>query len=118
MSVSEQFDSAKGITQSVTLSRFQILELLTQHDRGISTRELAEMSRCPGWYSRDFRASLHARLRKLWRYGLVKRRLNRWLRPYHARCGVYLWTISTRGKVRLEWAKQKSLLDRQDRDGR
>ena len=100
------------------MTRFELLDLLSRQDRAISCRELAEKFRCPGWYSRGFRASLNARLRKLRRYGLVKRRLNRWLRPYHARCGVYLWTISTRGKVRLEWAKQKSLLDRQDRDGR
>lgn len=92
------------------LSRFDILELLSRQDYGISCRQLAEMSRRPGWYSREFRTSLNARLRKLWRYGLVKRRLYLGLRPYHARSGVFLWRISTRGRVRLQWAKERGLI--------
>src|SRR5690348_17324178 len=100
----------QGNHRKAQITRFEILALLEQQDRAISCREIAEMLRCPAWYSRDVRASLHARLRKLWRWGLVKRRLNPYIRPLYARCGVYLWTLSTRGRARLHWARKQGLV--------
>lgn len=104
--------------RKVQITRFDILAVLAQQDRAISCREMAEMLGCFGWYSRDFRSSLTARLGKLWHWGLVKRRLNPCPRPYHARCGVFLWSISTRGRSRRQWAREQGLISPPDRDGR
>ena len=93
------------------MTRFQILALLSGQNRAISCKEFAQLIGHPRGSSRNFRASLHARLRRLWRWGLVRRRRARWLRPRHSRSGVYLWSISSRGKQRLAWAKEQHLWD-------
>jgi hypothetical protein len=103
-------DFCKAITDEVKMTRFQILALLSGQDRALSCTEVAQLTGHPRWYSRNFRASLHAQLRRLWRWGLLRRRRARWRRPAHSRSGIYLWSISRRGQERLAWAKSERLI--------
>jgi len=95
------------------MTRFELLAILSGQDRALSCAEIAQLTGHPRWYSRNFRASLNARLRRLWRWGLVRRRRAPWRRPAHARCGVYLWSISRRGLERLAWAESQELVELQ-----
>ena len=92
------------------MSRFVILALLARMNRAVTCVELARLCGLPGWFTRSFRASLNSRLRRLRRWGLVKRKLVPWLKPARASCGVYVWTISERGKLRLQWARKEGKL--------
>lgn len=93
------------------LSRFRLLELIAAHERGFTCSALAKLTHLPGWYTRSFRASLGTRLRRLWRWGLLQRRLERSHRTRHARRkGVFVWTITAKGMSRLQWARTRRLV--------
>ncbi len=93
------------------LDRFQLLELISASQHALSCTELAKLTGQPGWYTRSFRASLATRLRRLWRWGLLRRYLDTSQRPRHARrSGVFVWSMSPKGKDRLTWAKSEGLL--------
>jgi len=92
-----------------TLTRFRLLELIASRQSGFTCYELAGQTRCPGWYKRSFRASLGTRLRRLWRWGLLHRRLERSYRPRHGKhSGVFVWTITRKGMERLRWARSRN----------
>jgi hypothetical protein len=89
------------------MSRFRILDILSEALFGFTCYQLAKRSGQEGWESRPFRASLTTRLRRLQAFGLVHRDLDRAYRPPHSRrIGIYRWRISARGMARLKWAKQ------------
>lgn len=92
------------------MTRFELLALLAGQNEAISCNRIAEISGQRSWYRRSFRASLASRLRRLRRWGLVRRRLAPYLRPAHARTGIYLWRISSRGRKRLQWARSAGKL--------
>ena len=93
------------------LSRFRILELLSEGLFGFTCIQLAKRSGLGGWEARSFQASLATRLRRLRALGLVNRELDKFARTNHSRrIGVFRWRISERGAQRLEWAKSKELV--------
>jgi predicted transcriptional regulator len=95
------------------MTRFQILKLLSAnvtilgYFRPVSCAELAKRTGNPRSNLRSYRASLATSLRRLWKYGLVRRKEDRSLRPAHGGRGVYVWTISEKGLLRLSWAKEQ-----------
>ncbi len=91
------------------MTRFDILAILAGQNRGITCREIAELSGQTLFGTRSFRASLNSRLRRLWRWGLVRREMRQELRPRHARTGVYVWDLSARGRQRLAWAQGRGI---------
>ena len=93
----------KVTAKGVSMTRFDILAILAAQTRPISCKRLAELSGERRWYRRSFQADLATRLRRLYRWGL----LHRW----RARDGSlgnarakYLWSLSPRGRSRLDWA--------------
>lgn len=91
----------------VNLSRFRILDLLSESLCGFTCIQLAKRSGQDESDSRSFRASLATRLRRLRTLGLVRCDLDKFSRPSHSRkIGVYRWRISERGVERLRWAKK------------
>jgi len=89
------------------LSRFRILELLSEGFGGSTCAELAKRTGNEKSKTRSFRASLATRLRRLKALGLVDCGLDRFFRPAHSRrIGVYRWHISTKGISRLAWARE------------
>jgi hypothetical protein len=93
------------------ISRFRILELLSEALFGLTCREVAKNTGKERWSTRSFRASLATRLRRLRSLGLVHRKLDRLFRPVRSRrVGIYRWYISERGRKRLLWAKSKKLV--------
>src|SRR6266568_3219771 len=100
-----------GNSSRHTLSRFRLLELVSTHESGLTCKDLAALSRNPCWYRRSFRASLGTRLRRLWKWGLLQRRLERSYRTRHAsQEGVFVWTITAKGESRLQWARTRRLV--------
>jgi hypothetical protein len=90
------------------LSRFRILELLSEGFGGSTCAELAKRTGNEKWKTRSFRASLTTRLRRLKALGLVNRSLDRFFRPARSRrVGIYRWNISAKGINRLAWAREK-----------
>jgi predicted transcriptional regulator len=95
------------------MTRFEILKLLSANDpflgyfHPVSCAELAKRTGNPRSNSRSYRASLSTSLRRLRKYGLVRRKEDRSLRPAHGGGGVYVWTISQKGLRRLSWAKEQ-----------
>jgi hypothetical protein len=91
------------------MTRFDILAILAAQSRPISCARLAELTARRGWYRRSFHADLATRLRRLYRWGL----LHRWLaaeRPAGAARAKYLWSITRRGRDRLEWGLRQRQL--------
>jgi hypothetical protein len=96
---------------SEVISRFRILELLSETIFGLTCREIAKQTGKEHWSTRSFRASLATRLRRLRALGLVQRKLDRLSRPPGCRrVGIYRWQISDRGLKRLLWARSKKLV--------
>ena len=95
------------------MTRFEILRLLSEnvtflgYIRPISCAELSKRSGNPRFNTRSYRASLATSLRRLLKYGLVRRKEDRSLRPRHGGHSVYVWTISEKGLQRLSWAKEQ-----------
>jgi len=90
------------------MTRFDILAILAKQSRPISCKRLAELTGTRRWYRRSFRADLATRLRRLYRWGL----LHRWRvadGPFWDGRATYLWSLSQRGRERLEWAVQAGL---------
>jgi repressor of nif and glnA expression len=82
------------------MTRFDILAILESQSRPISCAQIAELTQIRGWYRR---ADLATRLRRLRKWGLLKR----WqARKAHFGAGrsKYLWSITRRGQQRLAWA--------------
>ena len=93
------------------LSRFRILDLLSESLFGFTCTELAKRSGQANWDTRSFRASLATRLRRLQFSALVKRELDKFARPAHSSSdGIYRWRISVHGMQRLKWAKKNGCL--------
>jgi len=93
------------------LSRFRILELISTRQSGMTCSDLAKLTRLSGWYTRSFRASLGTRLRRLWKWGLLLRRMERSYRVRHSRRkGVFVWSITAKGMSRLQWARTRQLV--------
>src|SRR5437762_12142026 len=85
------------------MTRFDILAILAEQSHPISCKRLAELTGKRGWYRRSFQADLATRLRRLYKWGL----LHRWQTAYGFFRGgraKYRWSLSPRGKSRLEWA--------------
>lgn len=92
------------------LSRFRILELLSQEVLGFTCSGLAKRAG-QDWNTRSFRASLATRLRKLRQQGLVRSDLDKLSRPAHSRrAGVCRWRLTGRGLARLSWARSRKLI--------
>jgi hypothetical protein len=89
------------------MTRFQILAIIAGQNQALTCAEIAELSGRPGWYTRSFRASLATRLRKLWKWGLLRRDLHPWNRAAHSRQRPYAWRLSARGRQRLSWARSE-----------
>ena len=93
------------------LSRFRILDLVSEGIIGFTCSQLAKRSGQEGWNTRSFRASLTTRLRRLYQLGLIRRDLDKVSRPtYSHKDGIYRWRITSRGITRLKWAKEKKLI--------
>jgi hypothetical protein len=93
------------------MTRFHILKLLSDALFGLTCSQLAKKSGKEHWNTRSYRASVATRLRRLRFSGLVRRELDRFSRPAHARrIGIYRWRITQRGQERLAWAKSKDLV--------
>jgi hypothetical protein len=93
------------------LSRFRILDLVSEGIIGFTCSQLAKRSGQKSWNTRSFRASLTTRLRRLYQLGLIRRDLDKISRPAHSRKnGIYRWRITSRGIMRLKWAKEKKLI--------
>ena len=93
------------------LSRFRILDLVSDGIIGFTCSQLAKRSGQPAWNTRSFRANLTTRLRRLHQQGLIRRDLDKISRPAHSRPeGIYRWWITQRGEDRLAWAKSEGLL--------
>lgn len=93
------------------LSRFRILDLLSESLFGFTCAELAKRSGQENWDTRSFRASLASRLRRLQFSALVKCELDKFSRPPRSSPhGIYRWRISARGVKRLKWAKKNGRL--------
>jgi hypothetical protein len=93
------------------LSRFRILDLVSEAIIGFTCSQLAKRSGQTNWNTRSFRANLTTRLRRLHQQGLIRRDLDKVSRPAHSRRdGIYRWRITSRGVMRLRWAKQKELV--------
>lgn len=99
-------DSSQG-----KLSRFRILELLSDSLFGLTCAGLAKRAGQKHWDTRSGRASLATRLRRLRTLGLVQFELDKSSRPARSRPdGIRRWRVSQRGIARLEWAKQQKKL--------
>ena len=85
------------------MTRFELLELLNQQNCAISCAEISGLLKVPDRHTRSFCSSLATRLRRLYRWGLVRRQRLR---------SRYLWRISERGRERLAWAKSRGLVRR------
>jgi hypothetical protein len=93
------------------LSRFRILDLLSEGLFGFTCIQLAKRSGQEDSGTRSFRASLATRLRRLRALGLVRCDLDKFSRPAHSsRDGIYRWRVSERGIARLKWAKKNGRL--------
>jgi len=93
------------------LSRFRILDLLSAAIFGLTCSALAECTGQRRWNTRSFQASLTTRLRRLRQLGLIRRDLDKLSRPARSsRDGIYRWSITSRGRDRLAWARSKDLL--------
>jgi hypothetical protein len=93
------------------LSRFRLLDLISQGIIPFTCNQLAKRSGQTSWYTRSFRANLATRLRKLHQQGLIQPYLDRTSRPAHSRrSGIYRWRITQRGRDRLAWARSKGYL--------
>lgn len=93
----------KVTAKDVFMTRFDILAILAAESHPISCARLAELTGRRGWYRRSFQADLATRLRRLYRWGL----LQRWKTaegPFADGRAIYLWSLSQRGRERLEWA--------------
>ena len=89
------------------MTRFDILAILADQSRPISCKRRAELNGKRGWYRRSFQADLATRLRRLYRWGLLRR----WKTaeaPFTDGRAIYLWSLSQRGRERLEWATRSS----------
>lgn len=92
----------KVTASEVFITRFDILAILATQSRPISCARIAELTWMHGRHGRSFHADLATRLRRLRRWGLLKR--------WSARAPVlgasrakYLWSITQRGRERLAW---------------
>jgi hypothetical protein len=98
-------------SRRANLSRFRILDLLSEGLFGFTCTQLAKRSGQKGNDTRAFRASLATRLRRLQSSGLVNRDLDKFSRPAHSlRQGVYRWRLTAHGIARLKWAKENGKL--------
>jgi hypothetical protein len=93
------------------MTRFRILEEIGKNLFAVSTKELAKHTNHPSSHTRSYQASLGTRLRRLWHQGLLRRRVDAFLRPGHRRRRVYVWTLSSRGIDRLHWARSNGFMD-------
>jgi hypothetical protein len=82
------------------MTRFDILAILAAQPRPITCKQLAELTGKRGWYLRPFQADLATRLRRLRKWGLLKRGRAR-KKPFGAGRARYLWSITRRGLERL-----------------
>jgi len=89
------------------MTRFNILAIIAGQNQPLTCAEIAKLSGRPCWYTRSFQASLATRLRKLWKWGLVRRKVHPWNRPAHSRERPYVWALSARGRDRVSWARSK-----------
>ena len=91
------------------MTRFDILAILAAQSRPISCKRLAELTGLARWYRRSFQADLATRLRRLYRWGL----LHRWQagKAFFGTRRGYLWSVTQRGRARLEWARQRDLVE-------
>jgi hypothetical protein len=88
------------------MTRFDILAILAAQSHPISCARLAELTGECRSYRRSFHADLGTRLRRLYRWGL----LHRW-QAFNGRRATYLWSLSERGRERLDWAKSRTYED-------
>jgi hypothetical protein len=91
------------------MTRFDILAILATQSHPISCARIAELTQIRGQYRRSFQADLATRLRRLRKWGLLKR----WqARKAHFGAGrsKYLWSITQRGQERLAWASASDQL--------
>lgn len=101
----------QGNSTPKKVTRFRILALLSAADGGLTCKELAKVTEHERYITRSFQASLATRLRRLRRWGLVRRRLDKFDRPKRSRRkGVSRWRLSRRGSTRLSWAKSRGLV--------
>src|SRR6266478_4448644 len=92
------------------MTRFDLLAILDAQTHPISCARIAEISGRRDWYRRSFQADLATRLRKLYRWGLLRRRSVSGGRSWSRRA-KYLWSISERGRTRLEWAQGRHFVE-------
>jgi hypothetical protein len=92
------------------MTRFDLLAILDAQTRPISCARIAELSGRRGWYRRSFQADLATRLTKLYRWGLLRRQNVSDRRSRGGRA-KYLWSLSERGRTRLEWAQGRHFVE-------
>lgn len=94
------------------MHRHKILQLLSESinfwgfPAPLSCRQIAKKIGDPRAFLPSYHASLSTQLRRLWGYGLERRKLDKSLRPRHGGRGVFTWTITEKGLRRLSWAKE------------
>jgi hypothetical protein len=92
------------------MTRFDLLAILDAQARPISCARIAELNGWRDWYRRSFQADLATRLRKLYKWGLLRRRNVSARRLWGGRA-KYLWSISERSRARLEWAQGRYFVE-------
>jgi hypothetical protein len=95
------------------MTRFDLLAILERQMQPISCAQIAKLTGQRRYYSRSFQADSATRLRKLNRWGLLRcRRIyRRRLWGSRHRGPRYLWSLSRRGRARLEWARRRDLVE-------
>lgn len=82
------------------MTRFELLSIL---DRSKSELSAAEVARRAERIDRPFKNQLRTQLSRLHRWGLARRRWDRWrFEPYAGR-GAFVYRITRKGKARLRW---------------
>jgi hypothetical protein len=98
------------------MDRFTLLHYLSKNcvlpgfPVAITCAELANRIGDAQFSTPSGRANLATRLRRLWTYGLVRRKTDKSRRPARGGPGVYLWSITEKGLQRLSWAKKHNKL--------
>ena len=113
LSGTERVWFCKLTAKTILMTRFDLLAILETQSSPISCARIAVLSGSRRCHRRSFQADLATRLRRLYRWGLLRRRdvskrnfLGGWgKRP------KYLWSISARGRERLAWARRRNLVE-------
>jgi DNA-binding IclR family transcriptional regulator len=81
------------------VNRFELLQMLDRTKPWMSIREIQIFAGC--------RESVRTQLGRMHRWGLVRRRQDRFAYRKHHGFGIWVFRISKRGRERLAWARSE-----------